>query len=542
MRATKSARETQERVLLAKLRRNADSVFGREHGFSRIGSYQDFAAQVPVHTYEDLRPYVKRVMAGETQALFGRGQRVLMFAMTSGSTDEPKYVPVTPEFLSEYRRGWNVFGVKAMLDHPGALLRSILQVTSDMDEHQTESGIPCGSISGLLAATQKRLVRKYYVCPRATGRITDPDARYYTIIRLALPRDVSWMITASPATQVKLARAAAKHTERLIQDIHDGTLQTPGELPDATRRAIAGKLLPDRKAARRLSAVAAKHGELLPKHCWKLAFLSNWTGGTLRLHLQHFPHYFGSTPVRDIGLLATEGRVSIPLTDGTAAGVLDVTGSFFEFVDAEADATDKAAIHRCDELTPGREYRVIMTTSAGFYRYDLGDYVRACDYVGQAPVIEFLHRGAHVSSVTGEKLTEWQVTAAFEHVCRALGLSLTDFSIAPVWADPPFYRLHLDVEVGDPGRLAMLLDEELSRMNMEYASKRSSGRLGPIVLNPLPPGTLARLDADRLRRGGTANEQYKHQYLFTKPGDDQAFLAAGTVHPGIAGGADGGAR
>ena len=79
-------------------------------------------------------------------------------------------------------------------------------------------------------------------------------------------------------------------------------------------------------------------------------------------------------------------------------------------------------------------------------------------------------------------------------------------------------------------------------MNMEYASKRSSGRLGPIVLNPLPPGTLARLDADRLRRGGAANEQYKHQYLFTKPGDDQALLAAGTVHPGIAGGADGGAR
>ena len=524
IRAAHSAKQTQEQVLLAKLARNADSDYGREHGFSSIRSYADFIGRVPVQTYEDLQPYIERVMAGENRALFGRGQHVLMLAMTSGSTDTPKYVPVTPAFLNEYRRGWNIFGLKALLDHPGTFLRSILQVTSPMDERRTETGIPCGSISGLLAATQKRLVRKYYVVPRQMGYIGDAEARYYTIMRLALPCDVGWMVTASPATQLKLARTAAAQAEHLIRDIHDGTLQPPGEIPHPLGEALAQHLRPDVEAARRLAALTEEHGELLPRHYWNLAFLANWTGGTMRLHLSDFPHYFGDTPVRDIGLLATEGRASIPLEDGTPAGVLDVAGNFFEFIEAEADAADSCPVRRCTEVVPGREYRILMTTSAGLYRYDIGDRVRVHSFFGQAPVIEFLHRGAHVASVTGEKLTEWQATAAFERACRALALGLRSFVLAPQWAEPPFYRLHVDEAVADPRRLEVLCDGELSRLNLEYRSKRASGRLGPVILNQLPPGTLDRLDSERQRRRGGANEQYKHRFLYAKPGDDRALL------------------
>jgi len=200
-----------------------------------------------------------------------------------------------------------------------------------------------------------------------------------------------------------------------------------------------------------------------------------------------------------IGLLSTEGRVSIPLEDGTAAGVLDVCGSFFEFVDAQTGADDPSAIHRCQELIPGHEYRVLMTTSAGFYRYDIGDHTRVHGFAGHAPIVEFLHRGTHVSSVTDEKLTEWQVTAAFQRCSRELGLRITSFVLAPQWADPPFYRLYTDQPIDDPERLATLLDQQLSRMNIEYASKRSSGRLGPIVLSLLP-----RIDACPTRGGETS--------------------------------------
>ncbi len=522
MRAARNAVRAQERTLLTKIARNADSDYGRKHGFSRIRRYQDFIARVPVQTYEDLSPYLERVMAGESSALFGPGQRIIMFAMTSGSTDKPKYVPVTPAFLAEYRTGWNAFGLKALLDHPGAFLGSILQVVSEMDEHRTELGVPCGSISGLLAATQKRLVRKYYTTPPQTARITDAEARYYATMRFAVPRDVRWMITASPATQKKLAQSAITHTESLIRDIRDGTLTGPGSIPDSVRQTLADRLEPDRETARRLDDLACEHGELLPRHYWRLAFLANWTGGTLGLHLQDFPHYFGSTPVRDIGLLATEGRVSVPLQDGTPAGVLDTGGSFFEFLDPDAAADDPDAVHRCHELIPKNEYRVLMTTSAGFYRYDIGDHIRVHGFLGQAPIVEFLHRGAHASSITGEKLTEWQVTEAFRRCVKAFDLAITEFVLAPQWADPPFYRLHIDNPISEPQRLAARLDAELSRINLEYRSKRSSGRLGAIQFNRLPDGTLTRIDATRLHRRSALHEQYKHQYLYTQPGQDDS--------------------
>jgi len=520
LQAAKTAVRTQDRVLREKIERNADSAFGHEHGFARIRNCKDFASQVPVRKYDELAPWVDRVVAGDERALLGSGQRVLMFAMTSGSTDQPKYVPVTAAFLREYRRGWNAFGYKAVLDHPDAFARPILQIASPWDEHRTERGVPCGSISGLLARKQGRLIRRFYVTPWESGAIGDAESRYYTIMRFAVPRDVGWVVTASPATPIKLARTAAMNAESLIRDVHDGTLCPPGDISGDIHQSLVARLRPDSRTAKRLSAIVEGHGELLPRDYWKLAFLANWTGGTLALHIRDFPRYFGDTPVRDIGLLATEGRVSIPLDDGTPAGVLDTGGAFFEFIDAEADACDLEAVHRCHELVTDHDYRVVMTTSAGFYRYDLGDRVRVRGYFGEAPIVEFLHRGAHVSSVTGEKLTEWQTTTAFDRACQAARIEVTEFVLAPVWDDPPYYRLHVDRNFASVNQFACRLDEELSRLNVEYGSKRSSERLGPIVVNRLPDGFFARLDGERRERRGTSNEQYKHQYLYTKPGDD----------------------
>jgi hypothetical protein len=521
----------QDRALQRRIAAHADSGFGREHGFDRIGNYRNFISRVPVRTYEELWPYVKRVIAGDSTALLGSRQRLMMLALTSGSTDSPKHVPITADFVRDYRRGWNIFGGKAMLDHPDAFLRPILQVVSPMDEHRSEGGFPCGSISGLLAATAKPVVRRFYAVPPETAAIEDAEARYYAIMRFAVPRDVGWMVTASPATPIKLARTAAQHAERLIRDIHDGTLRPPGGDVGSAADQLQRCLRPDRVAARRLATILDTHGELAPRYYWDLAFLANWTGGTLGLHLRDFPRYFGNTPIRDIGLLATEGRVSIPLEDGTPAGPLDVGGSFFEFIDAEAGTGDASAVHRAHELTVGNEYRVVLTTSAGFIRYDLGDRVVVRGHRGEAPVIEFLHRGANVSSMTGEKLTEWQVTTAFTRSCKLMDGMSMDFALAPVWSDPPYYRLHVS-GVTDERRLAEAMDRELAQLNVEYASKRDSQRLGRLQVNRLPAGVLEKRIGSRPSRSNAAAEQFKRQYLHTKPGDDDDLpVSSGTVNP-----------
>jgi hypothetical protein len=548
--ATRDAPAVQRQVLLSKIRRNAGSRFGRDYGFDQIRSPEDFVRRVPILRYEDHRPYIERVMAGDLGAMFGGRQRVHMFAMTSGTTAEPKYIPVTSHFLREYRRGWNAFGVKALLDHPQAFLRCILQVSSRMDESHTSAGIPCGAITGLMAATQKRLVRKYYITPRITAHIEDATARYYTIMRLAVPADVAFPITASPATQLKLVRTADEHREQLIRDVHDGTLWEQLPVPGHVREALRLRLVPDPEEARRLEGLVKEHGRLLPKHYWNLAFIANWTGGTMGLYLREFPQYFGDVPVRDVGLLASEGRVSMPIEDGTAAGILDVSSHFIEFVPVDRMEEASPQALRCHQLEVGQEYFVLLTTSSGLCRYDLGDVVRVVGYEGQAPVIEFLNKGAHTSSLAGEKLTEHQVILAMEQAARRLGLDITNFVLAPQWANIPFYRLHMeappdqrhvgisdfrfrisDSEGGADSESAIgnrqseiteELDRQLQAVNLEYASKRKTDRLGPVCLNRLPDGFLARLDtrAAERRKG---NEQFKHRYLYCRPGDDAGF-------------------
>jgi hypothetical protein len=459
-----------------------------------------------------------------------------MFALSSGTTAEPKYIPVTDEFLREYRRGWNAFGIKALLDHPGAFLRGIVQITSRMDESRTSAGIPCGAITGLMAATQKRLVRKYYLSPRCLAEIDDATAKYYTIMRLAVPADAAFLITANPATQLKLARTADLNREPLIRDIHDGTLRADLPIPAPVRRQLRPRLKPDPTAARRLEAIIRDHGRLLPKHYWNLSFLANWTGGTMGLYLNDYPQYFGDTPVRDIGLLASEGRVTIPVQDATPAGILDVTSHFFEFVPRDRIEEASPPTLRSHEVEVGQEYFVLLTTSSGLYRYDLGDLVRVVGFEGQAPIIEFLNKGDHICSLAGEKLTEHQVILAMSEVAQRLGTPVADFVLTPCWADPPYYVLHVEPTEADPDparshELAAALDQTLHAVNVEYAGKRRTDRLGPVRLNFLPPRFLADLDRREAARFRPGNEQYKHRYLYTHPGDDADFPTAPQIAP-----------
>jgi hypothetical protein len=518
----KNAAATQNRLLMSLIREHAESQFGRDHGLGDIRSYAAFARRVPILTYADVAPYINQVRSGHTDALFRPGTRVRMFAMTSGTVDKPKYIPITDRFLADLRAGWNTFGIKALTDHDDAFLRHIVQVTSPMDEDTAPSGAPCGAITGLMASTQKKLVRKYYVAPLAVAYINDTDARRYAIMRLAMPVDVSWIVTASPATVLQLAQTGASHAESIIRDIHNGTLSGDFDIPGAVRDQLAPRLVADPDAASRLSRLLELNGRLLPRDYWNLSFLANWTGGTMGLYLSRYMEYFGETPVRDIGLLATEGRVSIPVDDGTPSGVAAVSQTFLEFIPAEQYGRPDPTVLRCHEVEQGAEYFVLLTNAAGLFRYDICDCVRVTGWRHGAPLIEFLHKGAHIASMTGEKLTERQVVLALECVAQRWGSSAHfDFAtavLAPQWSDPPYYRLYATCE--GPETLATDLDAKLQRLNAEYSSKRISGRLGPVECRPVLAHALREFDTRRAGRFRRANEQFKHQYLLTKPGDD----------------------
>ncbi len=519
-RAVESATETQDRVLAEILSASSGSDFARDHGLSSARAYRDFANRVPIQTYADLAPYIDRVRSGDVHALFSPGERILMFALTSGTTAQSKYIPITQRALADCRAGWNIWGLKAILDHDGCLLRHIVQVTSPMNDHAAPSGVPCGAITGLLAATQKKLVRKYYTSPLSIAGIADTTAKYYTIMRLAIPKNVAWLVTANPATLLALARTADEHREALIRDIRDGTLNPKMAVDPQIRTALAPRLSPDATRARELEQIVQRTGRLLPKDYWRLGFLAHWTGGTMGLYHSQFLPLFGNVPARDIGLIASEGRMSIPLADGTASGVLAVTSQFFEFIPADEYGTGKPNVLRSHELADGGEYFLLLTNFSGLFRYDLGDRVRVTGRMSQAPMIEFLSRDAHTSSMAGEKLTEDQVVMAMQ-AATGSDASITNFILAPRWAEVPFYRLYVEMNASkDAKDLAKKLDRALCGINIEYESKRKTLRLGPVEVVALPTDRLAERDrALRAKRARTA-EQFKHQYLLPQPGLD----------------------
>ena len=248
--ATQRAADVQDQILQQRIRRNAHSDFGAATDSTAFGPTPTLRDRFRFRPTPIISPTSSRSRQAGLRRCSAGGSAFLMFALTSGTTDEPKFVPVTDQFLREYRRGWNAFGIKAVTDHPGSMLRPILQVVSPMDEFTLPSGVPCGAISGLMAATQKRLVRRYYVVPTELAYVTDPVARYYSIMRFAAPEDVAFSITASPATQLKLVRTAAEHSELLIRDVCDGTLANSMEVPGWIREAIRPQLRPDPANAR----------------------------------------------------------------------------------------------------------------------------------------------------------------------------------------------------------------------------------------------------------------------------------------------------
>ena len=134
----------------------------------------------------------------------------------------------------------------------------------------------------------------------------------------------------------------------------------------------------------------------------------------MKAYLRGYPEFFGETPVRDVGLIASEGRMTIPIEDGTPAGLLDIRHHYFEFIPEDQADREQPETVEATELIEGRNYFIVLTTAGGLYRYNISDLVRCVGYHGSTPLIEFLNKGAHYSSLTGEKLSEHQVIAAVQ--------------------------------------------------------------------------------------------------------------------------------
>ncbi len=508
----------QAELLRSIVARHAATAFGKDHHFHTIRSLADFRKQVPIATYDYFAPYIERVRRGETSALLD-GSKLLMFALTSGTTASRKLIPVTEQYVADYKRGWNLWGLQAMQDHKPIAMRPMLQLAGDPEEFRTEANIPCGNLSGFTAQVQKKLIRRLYAVPGCAARIKDSFARYYVALRFALSRPIGMMLAANPSTLLALARTLDQEKASLLKDLHDGTLRSDLEIAEPIRQQLHRLLRRDRATAQRLTALAEATGRLYPRDVWGSYLLGTWTGGSVGAYLRLLPQYYGDAPVRDLGLLASEGRMTIPYQDHTPSGILDVTTHYFEFVpEAEIDSPQPTVL-AAHEVQEGETYYILPTTASGLYRYHIVDLVRVTGFFGRTPLIEFLGKGNRMANITGEKLSEHQVVAAMSATLNQVPQQrISAYTLAPIWDDEqPFYGIFLEEsdhrDEAILQRFLQTLDSALQKCNMEYQAKRESGRLGSVRALLMPEGSWRNWDRARLAKTGGSPEQYKRPAL-----------------------------
>src|SRR5262249_29402362 len=156
---------------------------------------------------------------------------------------------------------------------------------------------------------------------------------------------------------------------------------------------------PRRERAREMEEIVRRTGTLYPRDYWgKDCLLGNWTGGSVGAYLRHYPRYYGDASVRDVGLIASEGRMTIPVSDSTPAGVLDVTTHYYEFIPESEGDSRCPTVLAAHELQEGGKYFILLTTAFGLYRYHIYDLVRCVGFHNRTPLIEFLSKGSSIAN------------------------------------------------------------------------------------------------------------------------------------------------
>ena len=253
----------------------------------------------------------------------------------------------------------------------------------------------------------------------------------------------------------------------------------------------------------------------MPKHAWPgLSVIAVWTGGSIGMFLPRLAELYGQAAIRDHGLSASEGRMTIPLADGTPAGLLDFHHHYFEFIPTGEYGKPNPITLEGHELEEGQDYYILLTTSGGLYRYDIHDVVRCVGFQGEAPLLEFLNKGKNFANITGEKLSEYQVIRAAEKTFAELAMPIDFFTLAPVLDPQPGYVLLLEQNTHQGARpnLRRSFKQNLAQLNEEYAEKCASGRLLPIQVRQVPPNTWHRMRAEKTGARGNF-EEYKHVCL-----------------------------
>lgn len=515
--AARDPQRTQQETLLRILKTHQNTDFGRQFRFSTIKSVEDFRKNLPVFEYEDLRPYIEKQELTKRPVL--NAENPVLYAVTSGTTGKPKYIPVLKSTLNNFKKIQGFFTASLLQEHTEALRGRIAAIVSpSVEGHYPGSDTPIGSSSGRIYKDMPAMIGSKYLFPIEVFEIENYDLKYKTLMRLLLNgSDVSYIATANPSTLLKLISIVNQSPDLFFKDLAAGTFSEIDQLPEFIQKAVRPCLRADAMKARSLENIFKRNGQLTFKDILpNLQVVTTWTGGSCKIFIHQLEGQFSNKTVfRELGYLSSEFRGNIPLTKDADTGLPALSCYYYEFVRKEDWENENPHFLGLHELKDKELYYVLITTESGLYRYNMNDVIQVDGHFQNTPLIRFIQKGKGVTSMTGEKLYENQLIEGVQTIEGKVSL-ISSFFLCTADENNCRYKLYYQPTEDSRSRahemkkeLEVQLDLALRKINNEYDGKRSSGRLNPPVIHILREGSY-----EKFKRHGLHLGQREGQFKF----------------------------
>ena len=497
-RALERVQPTQEGLLMSYLRKNAQTEFGRRHGFAAIRSVREYQERVPLSTYDDYTDSIQRLRSGADGIL--TAARVHCLEPTSGSTQAAKLIPYTRDLQSEFGRAIAPWMFDLALATPGILggpaYWSITPAMTQPVGGEGDVAVGFESDSAYLGGWLGWLANRTLVDCNDLRYVEDVEEfRRRTLVRLLSEGDLRLISVWHPTFLTLLLDTLAESWSDLLDDVSQG-------LPAAG--AVRASRANPARARQLLRADPARPASIWPH----LALVSCWGDGHAATLIRDLQTRLPGVRIQPKGLIATEAFVSLPFA---GRHPLAICSHFFEFIDERHHARPAW------ELAEGESYGVVVTTGGGLYRYQLRDRITVEGFVGTTPSVRFLGKEDSVSDLCGEKLSEEWVARVLSRLLPVLAPRMTFALLAPeTEGGTPQYVLYIASDEAPAPTLGETLEAELA-LNPNYAHC--------VRLGQLRSAAVARVDAaaagrylERLRQSGRRLGNIKPAALSTLTG------------------------
>ncbi|WP_347051433.1 GH3 auxin-responsive promoter family protein [Flavobacterium olei] len=429
--------ETQNAVFKNLIKNAEKTQFGKDHNFDSVNSVSDFQKKVPVRDYEDLKPYIEKVVKGEENILW-KGKPIY-FAKTSGTTSGAKYIPLTKE---------------SMPSHINAARNAILHYVHETGNADfvdgkmiflqgspilTEKyGIKFGRLSGIVAHFVPKYLQRNRMPSWETNCIEDWETKVDAIVHETISEDMS-VISGIPSwVQMYFERLVQKSGGKKIGDIFKNfNLFIYGGVNYEPYRAKFENMI-----GRKVDSI-----ELFPAS-------------------EGFFAYQDSQKEKGMLLLLN-------------------SGIFYEFIKAEEFFTENPKALTIGEVEVGVNYVLIISTNAGLWRYNIGDTVQ---FTSTAPYRVIVSgRIKHYISAFGEHVIANEVENAMKEALAETNIVINEFTVAPQ-INPssglPFHEWFIEFEK-EPENMevfAETIDNSMRKQNIYYDDLITGNVLRKVVV------------------------------------------------------------